>query len=150
MDEPFVPATFGPPVSLEGDGFRLEPLGPEHNDRDHVAWMSSIDHIRSTPGFPDGKWPAPMSRKANLRDLERHARDFEQRTGFTYSVLDGEEVIGCVYIYPPENDSNDAAVSSWVRQSRSDLDLLLWQDVSAWLRADWPFGNPRYAPRADA
>ena len=53
----FVPAGFEPPTSLVTDRFRLEPLGPQHNEADHAAWMSSIEHIRSTPGYPDGKWP---------------------------------------------------------------------------------------------
>ena len=42
------------------DDLRLSPLGPEHNASDYAAWTSSIDHIRATPGFPDGSWPHPM------------------------------------------------------------------------------------------
>ena len=87
MSSSFVPDDFVAPTSFEGPGFRLEPLGPQHNDRDHEAWMSSIAHIRATPGFPDGDWPAPMSLQQNLDDLVRHARDFAARTGFTYSIL---------------------------------------------------------------
>ncbi len=42
-----------------------------------------------------------MSLEENLVDLERHARDFVDRTGFTYTVLDpDDDVIGCVYLYP--------------------------------------------------
>ena len=141
----FVPDEFVVPISLSGPGFRLEPLRPEHNERDHEAWMSSIDHIRSTPDFPDGSWPTEMSLKSNLADLERHARDFEDRTGFTYSVLDGDDVIGCVYIYP--SDTADADVSSWVRASRAELDVELWRAVSDWLDADWPFETVDYGPR---
>ena len=69
----FVPDDFEVPLELSTDRFRLEPLGPEHNERDHEAWMSSIDHIRATPGFPDGKWPTEMSAEQNLADLVRHA-----------------------------------------------------------------------------
>ncbi len=53
----FVPADFDPPRTLSTDAFVLEPLGPQHNDADLAAWTSSIDHIRATPGFPDGSWP---------------------------------------------------------------------------------------------
>ena len=28
--------------------------------------MSSIEHIRATPGFPDGNWPEPMPLERNL------------------------------------------------------------------------------------
>jgi hypothetical protein len=44
-------------TSLTTTQFHLEPLGPQHNQADHAAWMSSIEHIRSTPGYPDGNWP---------------------------------------------------------------------------------------------
>jgi hypothetical protein len=46
----------------------LEPLGPEHNEDDHEAWSSSIEHIRATPGFLDGRWPSPMTLEENRAD----------------------------------------------------------------------------------
>ena len=99
----FVPDDYVVPLSLIGPGFRLEPLGPRHNDADHRAWMSSIEHIQATPGFSTWRWPPAdgMSLEENLRDLQRHADDFKQRVGFTYTVLDDHDiVVGCVYIYP--------------------------------------------------
>jgi hypothetical protein len=101
-DELFVPEDFAVPGGLVAGEFRLAPLGPQHNDADYAAWMGSIDHIRATPGFPDGNWPHEMSLNDNLRDLERHAQDFAARRGFTYTVLSAGtgDVIGCVYIYP--------------------------------------------------
>jgi hypothetical protein len=142
-----VPDDFDVPASFEGPGFRLEPLGPQHNERDHVAWMSSIDHIHSTPGFPDGTWPSEMALERNLQDLARHASDFEIRRGFTYSILDGDDVIGCVYIYPSEHEGHDAEVSSWMTATRAELDVVVWQTVSTWIDEVWPFENPYYAPR---
>ncbi len=143
----FVPARFSVPKHLAGPGFHLEPLGPEHNERDHEAWMSSIDHIQATPGFADWDWPEPMSLQDNLGDLEGHANDFEQRRGFTYSVLDGDEVIGCVYIYPSRDPDYDASVRSWVRASHAEMDEVLWRTVSDWLADGWPFSAVLYAPR---
>lgn len=145
----FVPEDFEVPTSLEGPGFRLEPLGPEHNERDHAAWTSSIEHIRATPGFPmrDG-WPYPMGLDENLGDLEMHRRDFDARTGFTYTVLDGDEVIGCVYLYPTDEGGFDACVRSWVTAARADLDLLVWRTLNDWLRDVWPFDRVRDEPRA--
>ncbi len=84
----FVPPDFVVPSSLETPLFRLEPLGPQHNEADYAAWTSSIEHIRGTPGYPDGNWPDGRSIDDNLRDLRRHADDFSQRRGFTYTVLD--------------------------------------------------------------
>lgn len=149
MTEPFVPSDFPVPRSLETTGLRFEPLGPEHNERDHTAWMSSIDHIQATPGFqsPERDWPAEMPLEQNLKDLEMHARHFEERSGFTYSVLDGDEVIGCVYIYPSDQPGFDADVRSWVTQSRAESDAVVWEAVSAWLDDSWPFSHSQYAPR---
>ena len=109
--------------------------------------MSSIEHIRNTPGYPDGSWPRPMSLEENRADLIRHADDFVNRTGFTYSILDGDEVIGCLYIYPPVTEGTDAEVLSWVTKERSDMDTPVWRAISEWLESAWPFENPDYPPR---
>jgi hypothetical protein len=148
-----VPDGFAPPPGLVDERFVLEPLGPEHNERDHAAWSSSIGHIRATPGFADWSWPHPMSLEENLGDLESHARDFAERTGFTYTVLDptSRDVLGCLYVYPDRECEGDALVRSWVRASHADLDVPLWRAVSAWLASDaWPFARVRYAPRETA
>ena len=146
----FVPDGFEPPLGLVTERFRLEPLGVEHNERDYLAWSSSIEHILGSPGYgADSSWPREMSLDDNLADLERHARDFTERTGFTYTVLDpDDDVIGCVYVYPAGDDVHDAHVQSWVRASRAELDGPLREAVAAWLASDWPFGSVEYAPRA--
>jgi hypothetical protein len=147
MDD-FVPKGFAVPTTLAGDGFRLTPLGPEHNAADYDAWTSSIDHIRSTPGFEGRDWPAPMTESDNRRDLEQHRDDFEHRRGFTYSVLGARgAVIGCVYIYPPRTPGTDADVRSWVRADQSHLDRVLYDAVSSWLTEVWPFRAVDYAAR---
>jgi hypothetical protein len=143
----FVPDDFVVPRGLVGPGFRLEPLGPQHNQADHRAWMSSIDHIRATPGFPYGQWPPVdgLSLAENLRDLERHAEDFEGRVGFTYTVLDDEDgVVGCVYIYPSRSDPGVAQVRSWVSANRAELDSPVHDAVANWLATEWPFTDVRY------
>jgi hypothetical protein len=161
-DEPFVPADFAVPGGLTAGPFRLEPLGPQHNAADYAAWTASMDHIQATPGFAGWGWPHPMSLADNLGDLERHAQDFAERRGFTYTVLsagDGD-VIGCVYIYPlpgdsPQRDSAagsgaggcHARVRSWIRADHADLDPVLYRTVLAWLERDWPFPALEYAPR---
>jgi hypothetical protein len=139
----FVPVGFEPPTSLVTAEFRLEPLGPQHNESDHHAWMSSIEHVRSTPGYLDGTWPPPggMTLEKNLDDLRRHADDFAQRTGFTFTVLDptDQAVIGCVYLYPSASAQWDVKVHSWVRADRADLDGPLADAVARWLATDWPW-----------
>ena len=89
--------------------------------------MTSIDHIRSTPGLQDWSWPRPE---------------------MTHTVLDSAtgEIIGCLYIYP-RKDEPGARVRSWVRADRAGLDAPLYEAVSEWLRIDWPFTSVTYAAR---
>jgi hypothetical protein len=144
---PFVPADFAVPDGLATPLFRLEPLGPEYNERDYAAWTSSIEHIHSSPGFENRRWPHEMSLAENLSDLEGHARDFVKRSGFTYTVLEpaGNDVIGCVYIYPDREGDADARIYSWVRSDHAELDLPLRRAVAEWLGSAWPFARVEYA-----
>jgi hypothetical protein len=143
----FVPDDFDVPTELAGAGFRLEPLGPQHNESDYAAWTSSMEHIHATPGFEGRPWPHPMPAEDNLNDLKGHAKDFADRTGFTYTVLEGDgEVIGCVYIYPAKSGDR-ANVHSWVRADRAELDVPVHDAVSSWLQDFWPFETVSYAPR---
>lgn len=159
-DAPLIAEDVEVPTGLDHPSFRLRVLGPEHNERDHRAWMGSIEHIRTTPGYPDGSWPSPMSLDDNLRDLERHRSDFDARAGFTYTVLspegaeDGADVIGCVYVYPDRETEAVVQVQSWVTAEHADLDALLATTVRAWLESDaWPWSpdevrdHPREAVR---
>jgi hypothetical protein len=148
-EHPFVPHGFEPPTTFSTGEFTLEPLGPQHNERDHTAWSSSMDHIRSSPGFDTGgSWPREMSLEENRGDLERHARDFVNGSGFTYTVLDRRaDVVGCVYVYPAQDGVHDATVRSWVRRSEAGQDGALRLAVADWLTSDaWPFERPLYEP----
>jgi RimJ/RimL family protein N-acetyltransferase len=151
-DHSFVPPEFVVPRTLETSEFRLEPLGPKHKDADYAAWSSSAAHIHATPGWEDSSWPDERTAPDNLRDLRRHAADFQNRAGFTYTVFDPDtdDVVGCVYIYPDRTGQHDAHVQSWVRASRAELDLSLWRAVSEWLAAEWPFVRVAYAVRTAA
>ena len=147
----FVPADFVVPLRLETSQFSLEPLGPKHNDADYSAWTSSLEHIHATPGWEGSSWAREMTLEENRADLQRHADDFENRSGFTYTVLEPDgDVVGCVYIYPAPAGPHDARVTSWVRASRAELDAPLWQAVSEWLASAWPFERVDYAARTGA
>jgi hypothetical protein len=147
---PLVPDGFVVPPPLTTDQFRLEPLGPQHNEVDHAAWTTSIEHIRATPGFADGDWPREdMTLAENEADLRRHAADFEQRTGFTYVVLDAStgNYVGCLYLYPSRSPEFDVDVRSWVRHDLAHLDRPLHDAVHRWLRDSWPWHAPDHAGR---
>jgi hypothetical protein len=72
-----------------------------------------------------------------------------ERSGFTYTVLEGGggRVIGCVYIYPSDSADGAADVRSWVRADRADLDVAVHDAVSGWLDSAWPFSAVSYASR---
>lgn len=176
---PIVPPDFEVPLELVTKNTVLRPLSPEHNRSDLDAWSSSIAHIRATPGYgPPRRWPdGPMSLEENLGDINMHRLHFDQRVGFTYTVLDrpaldraaldravldraaldqggqgqsGEErVVGCVYIYDDQSGEHDVEVRSWVRADHAELDREVWLAVGAWLEAAWPFNSVLYAPRPD-
>lgn len=147
---PLLPDDFEVPTVLDVPPFHLEPLGPQHNEADHAAWSSSIEHIRTSPGWGGGDWPPVegMTLDQNRGDLVEHAKDFAERTGFTYTVLDAEtrDVIGCLYIYPHRDGTPGTRVRSWVRVSHAHLDKALYEVVSDWLAA-WPLEDVGYAER---
>jgi len=96
-------------------------------------------------GFPGARLAAGLSLAENLRDLRRHAHDFANRAGFTYTVLDDAgQVIGCVYIYPSRTDEQVTDVRSWVSADHAELDGPLHGAVAAWLSTRWPFDDVRY------
>jgi hypothetical protein len=53
---PLASAGFAVPRRLATEDVRLEPLGPQHNDVDHVVWTTGIARIRATPGFAGREW----------------------------------------------------------------------------------------------
>jgi len=138
-----VPDDFEVPHRFETESFVLEPLGPEHNERDFEAWASSIDHIRATPGFAGRRWPHSMPPAENLADLERHCAEFYARTAFAYTVLGPQthDVIGCVYIDPDAAGAGSVTVRSWVSFTHAHLDEWLHETVVGWLESDWPFAS---------
>jgi mannose-6-phosphate isomerase-like protein (cupin superfamily) len=143
-----------PPAGLRTDTFVFEPLSPRHHERDYAAWLSSIEHIRSTGGFMPEEWggdhwPYEMPPEKNLADLQQHADEFARGEAFAYSVLDhGGDVIGCVYIDPDPAANATAICRLWVRASHAELDRELFATVSTWLAGDaWPFSSVRFPGR---
>lgn len=145
-----VPDDFLVPAPLSTDRFRLEILGPEHNASDFAAWTSSIDFIRSLPGWEMSSWPAPMTLEENLSDCRSHAVRSAAGSDFAYTVLlpDRDDVVGCVY-FKPTRPPRDGAVTvrSWVTAEHADLDAPLFEAVTRWLADSWPWSDVEYAPR---
>lgn len=146
----FLPADFVAPTPIATAEFRLELLGPEHNESDYAAWSSSIDFIRGLPGWATSSWPQPMTIEDNMRDLESHLARSQSGTDFAYTVLlpERDEVIGCVYLYPTRPPRDGAvAARSWVTAEHADLDEPLHDTVTRWVEQQWPWTDVEYAPR---
>ena len=82
VEGPFVPSGFVVPLALTTEQFRLEPLGPQHNDSDYEAWSSSVEHIHMTPGWETSSWPDDRSLADNLRDLQAARRRLREQGRF--------------------------------------------------------------------
>ncbi len=145
-----VPPDFVLPDPVATDEFRLALLGPEHNESDYAAWTSSMDFIRSLPGWETSSWPEPMTLEDNLGDCTSHLARSRSGIDFAYTVLapDRDEVIGCVYFKPTRPPRPDAVeVLSWVTAEHAALDKPLYDAVTRWLSQDWPWSLVEYAPR---
>jgi hypothetical protein len=94
-----------------------------------------------------------MSLEADREDLAHHEREIAAHETFNYAVLDeGEtELLGCVYIDPPDDRSAegaDAVSSRWVvdRDAGGELERALDAFVPRWLSGTWGFRSVDYSP----
>jgi hypothetical protein len=137
----FLPAGFVAPMPPAHPEFAFEVLGPEHNEPDLAAWSSSIEHIRSSPGWEDSSWPNRVySLEENLADLAEHRDRHRRRLDFAWTVLipGTRDVIGCVYLKPPPVDGAPAVAKSWVRADLARLDPVLRAHLGPWWTGAWP------------
>ena len=149
---PFVAADFEPPLFVDADEFVLKPLGPELVEVDYAAYMSSIEHIRSTFST-SGTWPHENISMADaMVDMENEQRRFEARESFAYAVLTPDEQIelGCIYVYPSSKKGFDAVIRLWVTKDQFDagFDTTLYRWTTAWIENAWPFSAAAYPGRA--
>lgn len=150
------------PEGLRTDDFVLRPILASDAERDHAAVMETRDELRL---WEQTSWPEDdFTVEANRADLEDLERRHSERRAFTYTVLDpdGDEALGCVYIFPIDAtfltkadvtavgddrwENLDAVVYFWVRPSRAaagmDRDLLA--ALRAWFSGEWGFERTGY------
>jgi hypothetical protein len=97
----FIPDHFHPPREYKTARYKLVPLGPDLAKHDYDAYMSSIDHLRTT--FSSGDWPHDkLTMEDAMKDVQGEEERFNSRRAFTYAVLtpDGSRELGCIYIRP--------------------------------------------------
>ena len=104
--------------------------------------MSSIEHVHATAGLGRRTGEVTTGRADDVGPEPRRSRatsaEFVAGEAFAYSVLDGDDVIGCVYIDPDRSGAADTMVRSWVRASRAERDLDLAVEIDESLREHGP------------
>lgn len=77
---------------------RFSRLTPAVVEQDFAAVMRDVPLLRAWSGQD---WPTPdFTVEENLVDLVRHDLEHEEGIAFTYSVLLGHDVVGCIYVRP--------------------------------------------------
>jgi hypothetical protein len=149
----WLPEDFEHPLRVElPTGHHLRPIRADDVDLDMPAVMGSQERLWSIYGAAWG-WPPPtMTHEQDREDLARHEREIEAHQSFNYALFDeGEtELLGCVYVDPPEKAGDaDAEVSWWVvdRLVGSEVEQALDDLVPRWLDDDWPLERPRFVGR---
>jgi RimJ/RimL family protein N-acetyltransferase len=149
----WLPAGWRHPARLElSTGHHLRPIRATDVDLDMQAVMGSRERLWSIYGQAWGWPPATMTAQQDREDLAHHEAEMERGEGFNYALFDhGEtELLGCVYIYPPEIDGTDAEISWWVVDwlVGGPIERALGLLVPRWIAADWPFTTPHYGEKS--
>jgi RimJ/RimL family protein N-acetyltransferase len=147
---PWLPDGFVHPAGLAlATGHHLRPIRESDADLDYPAVMGSRDRLWAQYGDAWGWPPETMTFEHDRADLARHADEMVKGLSFNYAIFDaGErELLGCVYIDPPEPpETADAVVSWWIVDAGlgTPLDRALDEAVPRWLTEEWPFATVRY------
>lgn len=148
----WLPADFLHPLRLElATGEHLRPIRAADVDLDYPAVMGSREHLWSIYGVAWEWPPATMTADQDRDDLARHEAEIAAHQSFNYALFDSPEsqLLGCVYIDPPEKAGADAEISWWVVDPLvgTPTEEALDAAVPRWIAEVWPFSQPRYVPR---
>jgi hypothetical protein len=134
-------------------GHHLRPIRAADADIDYPAVMGSRERLWAKYGQMWGWPPATMTFEADRDDLARHEAEIAAHETFNYAVLDEDEteLLGCVYIDPPDERSPagaDAVSSWWVvdQEAGGPLEHALDDAIPRWLEQAWAFRSVHYSP----
>ena len=145
----WLPDGFEHPLHVDlSSGHHLRPLREADVEIDYAAVMGSRERLWSIYGEAWGWPPETMTFEQDRADLARHERETEAHETFAYAILDdGEtELVGCLYVDPPDGPGEDAVVSWWVVDAMvgEPLDRALEDFVPRWLADTWHLQAPRF------
>jgi RimJ/RimL family protein N-acetyltransferase len=152
MTTTWLPPQWQHPTRVElATGHHLRPIRATDVDLDMHAVMGSRERLWSIYGEAWGWPPATMTVEQDREDLAHHEAEMETHESFNYALLDaGEtELLGCVYIDPPQKPGADAEISWWVVDwlVGGPIEKALDDLVPRWIRDEWPLTSPRYVGR---
>jgi len=132
-------------------GHHLRPIRVEDLAIDHPTVMGSQPRLWSLFGPVWGWPPADLTVEQDRDDLIRHVDEMSRNESFNLAIFDedGQQLVGCLYIDPPEAEGYDAEVSWWVVDAEVEgpLARCLDETIPTWLTAAWPFTRPRIIGR---
>jgi hypothetical protein len=150
---PWLPEDFVHPVRADlPTGHHLRPMRAADTEIDFPAVMGSRERLWAIYGPAWGWPPATMTPEQDREDLAHHERDIAAHASFLYGLFaeDEAELLGCVYVDPPEKAGGaDAEVSWWVVGALvgSEVERALDVFVPRWLVERWPLRAPRFVGR---
>jgi hypothetical protein len=149
----FTVENYQPKERIETPDFIIRKLEAADVERDYETFISNIDAIKMQRG---GTWPDGTETLEEDRiDLGWHQREFELGISFAYQVMspDEQEMLGCVYFYPPKHPNNgasqyepegiDVSVNLWTTEEayQSGIYDKLYRFTEEWLK-EWPLTSP--------
>lgn len=149
----WLPDDFTHPIRVElPTGEHLRPIRADDVDLDLPAVLGSQPRLWSIYGSAWGWPPATMTYEQDRADLAHHEAEIAAHDSFNYALFDADEteLLGCVYLDPPQKVGGaDAEISWWVvdRLVGSDVQRELDALVPRWVAEDWPLRSPRYVGR---
>ncbi len=148
----WLPSDFEHPLTVAvPTGHHLRPIRATDVALDLPAVMGSRERLWSIYGQAWGWPPATMTPEQDREDLAHHEDEAMRHQSFNFALFDEaeSELIGCVYIDPPEKQGCEAEISWWVREEYlgSEVEAALDDLVPRWIASRWPFTRPRYVGR---
>ena len=159
---PFTDRDVAAPDRLTTEEFVLRPIAASDAAIDHAAVMETREALRL---WEQSTWPADdFTVEANREDLVGLEHRHIQHQAFTYTVLspEGDECLGCVYIFPTTAaflakstvtpvgnaawDDVEAVVYFWARRSMMEIgmDGRLLAALRRWFDREWAFERTVY------
>jgi hypothetical protein len=140
--------TYLPPTAHRSKTFSFEPLSLRVREIDHIAYMSSVDHIHRSleSGFPNPVVAVADPYFTHL-DMWGEWVGFGRGEKFSFAGLTHERdrELGCAYLKLPVDgdDPYEASLQIWVVEEglQHDLDLKLLSEFLAWVEAEWDFNR---------